>query len=572
MNATAFVHVARRLDSFAEREPERLAVREALGRDPRRFREVTFRELAARSCRIATGLSGRGLVAGERVSVFVTPGVDLIAITFGLLRLGAVPVLIDPGMGRKSLLDCVERMAPVALIGVARAQAARRLFPRSFRSLRHNFSVGRSPLRLAEPLARVERSGSPAPFVADIDPDEPAAILFTSGSTGPPKGVVATHRILAAQTEALERLYGFGPGDVDLACFPLFALFDTALGMTSVIPKLDPSRPAACDPARLVATANAAGATAAFGSPAIWKRVDEHFTKAGGKLERCRNLLMAGAPVEARLIERLRPKLAASGEIHTPYGATECLPVASPSGSEILDPEIRRRTLAGAGTPIGTPAPGMTVRAIEVIEGPFEQVEQAREVPAGEVGELIVTGPVATHAYAEDPEATRRAKLRDREGRLWHRMGDLGRIDPSGRLWFCGRVIHRLRMRGADVPCVPLENAFAPHPDVRRVAVVGVGEPGEQTAHLVIEPAGPLPKSAAERAELAQQILDAGLEHLERPPPFAGVLFHSPFPVDVRHNAKIHRLELAALARTERAANRLDLDLEPVLVRASTSR
>ena len=570
MSESNFVHVAARLDGFAELAPERPAVREALRRDPRRFREVTFAELAARSRRIATGLAARGLQAGERVSVFVTPGVDLIAITFGLLRLGAVPVLIDPGMGRKALLACVERMAPVALIGVSRAQTARRLFPSAFRSIRHNFGVGRPPLWFAEPLSRVEREGRDEPFVADVAPADPAAILFTSGSTGPPKGVVATHGILASQAEALEQLYGFGPGDVDLACFPLFALFDTALGMTSVIPQLDPSRPAACDPARLLATANAAGVTAAFGSPAIWKRVDEHLQRSGGRLERCRHLLMAGAPVEAGLIERLRPRLASGGEIHTPYGATECLPVSSPAGAEILNPEIRRRSLSGSGTPLGQPAPGMTVRVIEVVDRPLERLEDARELPAGEVGEFVVSGPVATPAYAENPEATRRAKTRDAHGRLWHRMGDLGRIDSAGRLWFCGRVVHRLQLEQGDVPCVPLENAFAPHPAARRVAVVGAGEPGHQLTHLIVEPAAPLPKEPAARAELAREILSAGLEHLEgdpdrKPPAFAGVLFHAPFPVDVRHNAKIHRLELAELAAERRRTGQLDLDALPHL-------
>ena len=486
--------------------------------------------------------------------MFVRPGPELIAITYALLRMGAVPVLIDPGMGRRSLLACVERMAPAALVGVARAHLARRLFPHAFASAGLFVAVGGGPRFGAVPLEAVERRGSDEHEVLDTAAEEPAAVLFTSGSTGPPKGVLYTHGIFAAQVEALEHLYGFTSGDVDLACFPLFALFDNALGMTSVIPRLDPSRPATVDPLRLARTIDAAGATVAFGSPAIWKRVVD---RGGGRFRTLGRVLMAGAPVPPERVARLRERLAAPAQVFTPYGATECLPVSNPESAEILAPVARTAALSGRGTPIGRPVRGMRVRAIEVTDGPLARLEDAREVTPGEVGELVVTGPVVTPAYAGDASATSLAKTRDGEGRLWHRMGDLGRVERDGSLWFCGRVAHRLRLASGDLPCVPLENPFLTHPAVARVALVGVGEPGRQQAHLVVE----LERRVRPSADLAREVLAHGLAQLCDPPPLAGVAFHPSFPVDVRHNAKIHRLELARFVADQRARGRLALDL-----------
>ncbi|MEO0650469.1 MAG: fatty acid CoA ligase family protein [Planctomycetota bacterium] len=537
------VNVARRLDAQAERAPERVAVRAASPGRPGRWSEVRFADLAARTRRIAAGLLAHDLAPGERVSILVKPGQDLIALTYGCLRAGLVPVLIDPGMGRKSFLDCIERMQPSALVGIRAAHVASAVFRAPFRSCRLRVGVGPGPWWRAVGLAAIEATGD-----ADFEghptaADDTAAILFTSGSTGPPKGVVYTHGIFDAQVEALRALYSLEPGEVDVACFPLFALFDNALGMTSVIPDLDPSRPATCRPERIHAAIASSGATLTFGSPAIWRRIAPWCEAHGRRLAPLRRILIAGAPVPPALIERLRGLLPEGGDVHTPYGATECLPLSSISGAELTDPALRQRAETGAGNCVGRPAPGMEVRAIPIVDEEQPRLDSMGSVPVGELGELAVTGPVVTPAYAEDAKATRAAKCTDGEGRLWHRMGDLVRIEGDGRIWFQGRKSHRLETPDGTLPCVPTENAFNTHPRVHRSALVGVGAPGQQEPVIVVECEDGLPPADA-RPALATELLAHARARTSVAERIQRVLFHPKFPVDVRHNAKIHRLEL----------------------------
>ncbi|MBI1382824.1 MAG: AMP-binding protein [Planctomycetaceae bacterium] len=545
---------AEALDARAREHPERAAVRVARDR-ARHFDEITYGALAARAAAIAAGLGQanlgpRGLAAGDRVALFVRPGLDLIAVTYALLHLGAVPVLIDPGMGRKKLLASIERMAPAAMVGVSRAHVARRLFAKSFRSLRFAVHVGRGPRLGALALQELEAQGvrnpqPPRPCRAD----EPAAVLFTSGSTGPPKGVLATHGNLAAQLETLRRLYDLRSGEVNLACFPLFALFDTALGMTSLFPEIDPTRPARCDPRKVVAAIERGGATLAFGSPAIWRRIAPWCQTHRQDLKPLTRILIAGAPVPPALVAQLRPLLEEGGDVHTPYGATECLPVSSVDGAELL--ATRAQAESGWGTCVGREAPGAEVRLVRPTDGPIAREADLEDVPRGELGEVVVRAPQASPLYLFDDAATSRAKIAPAPApgspAHWHRMGDLARRDKEGRLWFQGRHAEALRTSAGLVATTPLETIADTLPGIHRTALVGLGPMGEQRLCLVVEPTGTLPKgkAAAERAAAILAQLAKLAPHLAQP---THVLFHPSFPVDPRHNAKIHRLTLARWA------------------------
>lgn len=530
-------NVARFLPEAAARVPEHCAVRAPVGRRRGRIRyeELTFAELERDSNACARLLQERGVRRGMRVLLMVKPGLDLILVVFALYKLGAPPVVIDPGMGLKSFLRCVQRSEPEALVGIPLAHGVAKVCRRAFARANIRVAAGTRGFRRA-----VAAHGSEEAFpIAATEAEELAAILFTSGSTGPPKGVRYEHGMFAAQVRLIREQYGIEPTEVDLPMLPVFSLFNPAFGMTTVVPEMNPSRPGAADPRKLVQAIRQNAVTNSFGSPVLWAKVCAYCEQKGVELPTLQRVLMAGAPVPTGLIERFR-KVIPNGEVHTPYGATEALPVSSIRGAEI-EGETAAHARAGKGTCVGKPLPEMEVKAMRITEGPVERLEPSLVLPAGEVGELIVRGPVVTKAYDQLPEATAEAKLQDAEGRLWHRMGDAGYLDTGGRVWFCGRVAERLVI-GEEVwltECIePLFNA---HPRVFRTALIGVRASGRLEPGLVVEPErGQFPE---DRAALARELRQWVKDH-----PQAGRIalfwFVKKMPTDVRHNAKIHRLRL----------------------------
>ena len=533
-------NVARHLRIAATDRPEGLATKSPVSVSPTgevRHATRTFRQLDQESDAAAAHLARAGLAAGDRVLLAVRPGHDLIVGMFALLKLGAVPVAIDPGMGWSAFLDCVRRSHPTALVGVRAATLLSRLPLAAFRTLRTRVTVGGSAWHQA--LAAV--AATPRPL-AEVSPDTLAAILFTSGSTGAPKGVCYTHGMFDAQIELVRSTYGIRPGETDMAMLPLFALFNPALGTTTVTPLLDPSKPLAADPAPLVSALLAEKVTSSFGSPAIWGKVADHCEARGLKLPDLRRLLIAGAPVSGELLAKLRI-IAPHCVTHTPYGATECLPVTTIMADELLG-EARQRALRGNGTCVGRPVTGVEIRVIRETDGPVATLADVTSCAVGEIGEIIATGPSVTREYDGLPEATRLAKVADGD-RVWHRMGDLGALDAEGRLSFFGRRVEKVRTAGGDLPTESIEPAFRQHPQVFRCALIGLGAAPAQTPALVVEPrAGAFPENEAARTRFISELRDlAGIN------PQAALVKHIVFqrvlPVDVRHNAKIHRLQLA---------------------------
>lgn len=602
MTDAEVVNVSRHLWAQAVRQPGTPALRIPTGTASGgtiRYSELSFAELAGEADAWAWRLTRKGVQRGDRVLVLVRPGLPLIAAVFGLFKLGAIPIVIDPGMGRKHFLACVLRTQPRVLLGIATAQIASWIFRDSFRSISRRVWVGGG---LAHRIAH----GPVPPFpAAATGADDLAAILFTSGSTGAPKGVCYEHGMFEAQVRLVRETYGIAPGEVDLAVLPVFALFDPALGMTTIVPQIDPAKPAAFDPAKLVQAIRQNGVTNSFGSPVIWTKVARYCSERGIVLPGVKRILMAGAPVPPALFALMR-QVFPGAALHSPYGATESLPVSSVSAEEILgkgaaderreargerpgvpacgvevprSPELEvstvsggaaAETLRGRGTCVGRPVAEMAVRVIAIADEPITTLSEARELPRGEIGEIIVRGPVVTKAYDLLPDATARAKIYEAgaaapespepvptpagfvlpselpaDAVVWHRMGDAGYLDAEGRLWFCGRLAERVETpHGALFPdCV--EPIFNQHPRVRRTALIGFGPRGRQVAALAIECwPGKHPRGASAKRALGRELRELGAAH-----PHTDLVrlfyFVDRFPVDVRHNAKIHRLRLA---------------------------
>jgi olefin beta-lactone synthetase len=543
----ASVNIAARLPEMARHLPPDAPAAIWPARDAR----LTFRELDRRSDAIARGLRTVGVDRGVRSVLMVPPSLDFFALTFALFKLGAVPVLIDPGMGIRNLKQCIAEAGPEAFIGIPRAHAARQLLGWGRASIRRLVTVGKRWPGGGRTLAQVARAGEAGPdtpVLARTRPDETAAILFTSGSTGVPKGVVYTHAIFDTQVEQLRALYGIAPGEVDLCTFPLFALFAPALGMTSIIPEMDPTRPARVDPTKILGPIAEYGVTNMFGSPALIRRVGEYGSRRGATLPTLRRAISAGAPVPARVLETFATMLGPGVQVFTPYGATEALPVCSIGSGEILA-ETRHATDRGAGVCVGRPVGDMTVQVIRISDDPIPSWSDDLVVPDGTIGELAVRGPVVTLEYFHRPESTALAKIADAEqGGFYHRMGDLGYRDDRGRIWFCGRKSHRVITAEGTLFTIPCEAVFNTHRDASRTALVGVGEPGRMRPVLCVEldrPRGVRRRRVLDR--IRGELLELGAAH-PHTRPIRTILFHPSFPVDIRHNAKIFREKLAVWA------------------------
>ena len=536
-------NIAAALPRLARERPGQVAMR-CPGAGGRYGVAITYAELDARSDAIAAGLARRGIVRGTRTVVMVRPTPEFFLLMFALFKAGAVPVLVDPGIDKRALKQCLDEAKPEAFIGIPLAMLAKTLFGWA-KSARMRITTGTRAWLADATLADVERDGANAAAqLADTKPGDVAGLLFTSGSTGVPKGVVYRHRHFVAQVEMLGTAFGIAPGGIDLPTFPPFALFDPALGLTSIIPDMDPTRPAKADPRKLHAAIARFGVTQLFGSPALMQVLAAH----GERLPTVKRVTSAGAPVPPAVVQRMLELLPPDAQLWTPYGATECLPVAVIEGRELLT--LRARTETGAGTCVGRPVTGNTVRIIRISDDAIGDWDDALLVGAGQVGEITVAGPSATDSYFNRDAQTALAKVRERlpdgSDRIVHRMGDLGWVDGEGRLWFCGRKSQRVVVDELTTLCTEqVEPVFNTHPLVLRSALVGIGKKGAQRPVLVYELKPGVTADVAEVDDELRHIAE-GFVHTGKVKAF---LHHpKPFPVDIRHNAKIGREKLAAWA------------------------
>ncbi len=545
-------NIAARLRQVAARLPGQLSMARPLGRYvrgcQREYATMTFADLELQTSSIAAGLQQMGVQPGQRIVMLVRFGVDFIALVFALLKAGAVVVLIDPGMGRRHLIRCLEETNPDGFVAIPAAQAVRMALRHRFPNARLNVTVGRRFGFLPKPTLE-QLAGTPSALYEPppITFESPAAIIFTTGSTGPPKGVLYTHRTFNSQVDQLVSHYGITPGGKDLSGFPLFGLFNAVMGTTTVIPDMDPTRPADVDPPRLLDAIDQWQINQAFGSPALWNAVGRHAHEVGRCVASLSRVFSAGAPVPAKVLKYMRSAMAVEGQMFTPYGATEALPLASIESREVLG-ETAEMTRRGAGTCVGRNFSGVQWRVIDIQDGPLASMDQVRELPAGAIGELMVAGDVVTSQYVTRCEQNALHKVRDGQ-RVWHRMGDVGYLDEQGRFWCCGRKSHRVRMAGKVLFTEPCEAILNSHDQVYRSALVGIGPSGDQSPVAVVEPwpeCVPTDPLAAER--LLAQLGELAKSHRLTESIEKILIYPKTLPTDIRHNSKIFREQLAPWA------------------------
>ncbi len=514
------MNISEVLKDKAQNFPHNIAIT-----DPK-IGSLTFRELENLSNSYANGFLSLGIKRGDRILVFIRPSIDFPAVVFALFKLQAIPILIDPGMGKKNLLNSISSIKPFGLIAVPEVHIARKFYPKYFSSIKVQVKTGKNfgkikglyHLKKFSPIFNEEKT----------DPDTTAAILFTSGGTGTPKGVVYTHKIFRTQIEILGKMYNLSPLDIDLSGFPLFSLFTVGLGMRTIVPEMDASRPSKCNPEKIVRDILKYKVTYCSGSPAIWARVANYCLKKNIKIPSIKSLVMFGAPIPIILHEKFKSILT-QGDTFTPYGATEALPVSNISGTDIIN-KFANKMKNGFGTCIGTPLIETKIISIS------DSIENTlNTLGPDEVGEIIVSGDVVTKSYYDKDDETKLAKIII-EGKLYHRMGDLGYLDKEGNLWFCGRKSHRV-LNFFSIPC---EAIFNNHQEVNRSALITyLGKPA-----LVVERKDKKIPAGIKRKIFENELISLGSKY-NHTKEITKFFYSKTFPVDVRHNIKIDRIKLA---------------------------
>ncbi len=544
-----FFNISSYLRRMAKIQPFKRAVVHPTGRDKHgrvAYTHLTFAQLDQESDCLAHGLEKAGIIRGTRTILMVHPGLEFFALTFAIFKVGAVPVVVDPGMGVRRMIRCLKESRPGAFIGIPKAHVLRYLYPKFFNTVNTWITIGRRWFWGGHTLKSIRQVSCKDFPVTRTRRDDTAAILFTTGSTGPAKGAVYTHGNFEAQLRHIKLYFQITTDEIDLPTFPLFALFDPALGMTAIIPDMDPTKPALVNPEKIIEPILNHGVTNMFASPALLNRVGSYGKQKGIKLPSLKRVVCAGAPVTPANIELFSSVLCGDTQIHTPYGATEAVPIASIAGNEILT-ETRQRTEQGYGMCVGRPINNLNVSIIKISDHAINRWSDDLLVPVGEVGEIVVKGDLVTRKYFERPEADALAKIPDGKS-FWHRMGDLGWLDQKGRIWFCGRKNHRLITEHGTLYTIPCEAIFNNHPQVFRSALVGVGSRPNQKPVICIE----LEKSDGDqdKKSLKKDLLKIAANH-DLTKNIQTVLFHKAFPVDIRHNSKIFREKLAIWAEQQ---------------------
>ncbi len=511
---------------------------------PANFKTISFAQLESLSNVYATTLQQGGIKKGDRIALMVPPGIDFVALVFALFKIGAVQILIDPGMGRENLVKCLSAAKPMGIVGTRLAHSARLAYRKWFPDAKNNFVVGGA----FPGCKKLTSSGNANYQPVDVQQQDEAAVIFTTGSTGPPKGVLYRHRTFLQQAQQVRDWFHIRPGSADVSGFPLFALFNAAMGTLTVFPEMDPTRPADIWPPNFIHAVETFAADQSFGSPALWNTVSTWCEENNVHMPTIKRVLTAGAPVPPHVLARTKSVIAPDGDVHTPYGATESLPVACISATDVLN-ETCHVTNAGGGTCVGHKFPNIQWQLIPITDKPVESIQQVTAVPQGTMGELIVKGPVVTDRYVTQTDANALHKIADGDS-FWHRMGDVGYFDDQGRFWFCGRKSHRLQTGQGVMFTVPCEAIVNGHDKVYRSALVPAGKPGSQIPVVLAELWPQHRKSDAQtKAQICRELRELAARHWQTD---QIEHFHivDALPVDIRHNSKIFRERLRPLANS----------------------
>ena len=510
--------------------------------DKRKWITLTYQEIFDKTQRFIRGLETGHYTPGITAALLTPPSADFFPFALALLKLGIVPILVEPALGIKKIREIYAESKPDIFVGNALTNTLRMIFGWGRESVKYNLSIA----KVESGEWKVPQSST---FYSPLSTHSPAAIIYTSGSTGLPKGAIYTQENLAAQLELLKNTFNITPDEIDLPAFPLYALIDLLLGVTSVIPDITFPVPGKTDAAKVIGAIQKFNVTNMFASPVVLDLLSSFAENNNSSthpivLASLKCIITAGAPATIDLQKRFRHLLADHTFLYGIYGATESLPIAKVESHDVF--ALEEKTKNGAGICLGKPIEGVTVRIIPITDEPIEEWQDSLTVKPNVVGEITVQSGATTREYLNRPASNRISKIEYR-GEIIHRMGDVGYFDDEGRLWYCGRKSHRVQTKDGVLFTEKIENIFNAHPQVFRTALVGVD-------------GGPVLWVELEKGvKIGKEKIIAELKALAASHPQAAqirtFLFLKKFPTDVRHNSKIIREKLASLAASKSITN-----------------
>lgn len=475
---------------------------------------ISFHQLLTQVRQTAAYFREQGIGKNDRILIFVPMSIQLYTIVLASFHIGATVVFIDAWAGKKRLETACELASVKAFIGTPKAHLLR-LFSPSIRKIPLKFITGFNSFT-PKNTSGIDSAGTQ---LEDI-----ALVTFSTGSTGTPKAAKRTHGFLLAQHDVLVKHLKPGLNDIDMPLLPIFVLNNLAIGVTSVIPDVDPRKPESSDPASILAEMDRYNVTSTTGSPVVYEKLSQYCLDKGTSPKMLKKIFLGGAPVFPALAEQLIEAFPGT-MVEIVYGSTEAEPVSSISAQELLDhkgPGLEKGLL------VGNPIDEIQLKIMKISDGPVEVTTKEEfeklELAAGETGEICVTGNHVLKEYYNNPEAERANKIKV-AGDIWHRTGDAGYLDPKGRLFLMGRVTSRFEWKGEYIYTFPIENRLNEIPGVTIGTIIKIGE----RAVLVIE----LEKEYREQREaVISQIKELGIPHDE-------IDIRKKIPRDPRHNSKI---------------------------------
>jgi acyl-CoA synthetase (AMP-forming)/AMP-acid ligase II len=514
-----------RLQTHAQRHPEKAAF---IYPHQGTWKTVTYAGLLESTERFARGLQGCSLTPGMRAALLTPPSADFFPFAFALLKLGIVPVMVDPAIGLKKLSICINEAKPDIFIGNTLTHGLRILFGWGKETIKHNLTIE----QVKRQMSKVDTSIHHSSFI--IQNSSPAAIIFTSGSTGTPKGVLYSQENFSAQLDLLQQTFGITEDEIDLPAFPLYVIIDILLGVTSVIPDTRFPFPANTDPEKVFEAIQKFNVTNMFASPVVLDILEEFWRGEDGP-QSLKRVITAGAPATISLQKKFRKILNIKTHLFGIYGATESLPITKVESKEIF--AMEEKTAQGAGICLGSPIDGVKVRIIRISEEPIEEWQESLKLETNVIGEITVQSPATTRTYLKE-NANRFSKIKLGD-EIIHRTGDVGYFDEEGRLWYCGRKSQRVETQQGIFFTEQIEGVFNTHPLVFRTALVGVMQKPVLWVQANV--------THANQDTIRRDLIELAKDHPQACQ-IRHFLFIKNFPTDVRHNSKIIREQLTQLA------------------------